>query len=100
MTDQIPGDLYTIGTIVVPQQKLQFFSSNDWDNEWRIRYRNNLENCLEPYQRRLLKAQSSAKAQPSASAISELEMICEPEAPQLLAAGQHNELSQYLDSGI
>ncbi|KAJ5742626.1 uncharacterized protein N7511_011358 [Penicillium nucicola] len=75
MIDQIPGDLYAIGTIVAPQQKLQFFSTKDWDNAWRIRYRNSLENCLEPYQRRLLSAQPSAKAQPSASAISELEMI-------------------------
>lgn len=33
MTDQIPGDLYAIGTIVSQQQKLQFFSTKDWDND-------------------------------------------------------------------
>ena len=29
MTDQIHNDLYAIGTIIAPQQKLQFFSTKD-----------------------------------------------------------------------
>jgi hypothetical protein len=100
MTDQIPGDLYAIGTIIAPQQKLQFFSTKDWDNDWRARYRNSFEHCLEPYQRRLLSTQSPAKIQPSVLAISELEMICEPEASQQSTTSQHDELSRYLDSGM
>lgn len=100
MTDQIHNDLYAIGTIIAPQQKLQFFSTKDWDNNWRIRYRNSLEHCLKPYQRRLLSTQSRAKVQPSVLAISELEMICEPEASRQSTASQHDELSQYLDSGM
>ncbi|OQE58765.1 hypothetical protein PENNAL_c0360G08151, partial [Penicillium nalgiovense] len=98
MTDQIPGDLYAIGTIIAPQQKLQFFSTKDWDNNWRARYRNSFEHCLEPYQQRLLSTQSPAKVQPSVLAISELEMICEPEASQQSTTSQHDELSRYLDS--
>lgn len=100
MTDQIPGDLYAIGTIIAAQQKLQFFSTKDWDNDWRVRYRNSFEHCLEPYQRRLLSTQSPAKVQPSVLAISELEMICEPEASQQSTSSQRDELSRYLDSGM
>jgi hypothetical protein len=29
-TDKIHGDLFTIGTILTPQNKLQFFSNKDW----------------------------------------------------------------------
>ena len=32
MTDTIDGNLYTIGTILSPQQKLQFFKGKDWDD--------------------------------------------------------------------
>lgn len=100
MTDQIHGDLYAIGTIIAPQQKLQFFSGQDWDNNWRIRYRNSLERYFEPYQQRLSNTQAPTQIQPSDLAISELEMICEPEASQQSTTGHNDELSHYLDSGI
>lgn len=32
-TDEIHSDLYAIGTIIAPQNKLQFFSGKDWDDE-------------------------------------------------------------------
>jgi hypothetical protein len=48
MTDQIHNDLYAIGTINAPQQELQFFSTKDWDDNWRIRYRIVLNIALNP----------------------------------------------------
>lgn len=31
MTDSIEGDLYAIGTILAPSNKMHFFSTSDWD---------------------------------------------------------------------
>lgn len=36
MTDQIPGDLYAIGMILAPQNKLHFFSTKEWEPHWCI----------------------------------------------------------------
>ena len=51
-TTQVHGDLYAIGTILAPEHKLQFFSSNEWaDNnfKWRERYRQSLQDYIQPY---------------------------------------------------
>ena len=34
-TDEIDSDLYAIGTILAPQNKLEFFSTKDWEPHWR-----------------------------------------------------------------
>lgn len=34
-TDNIRGDLYAIGTIIAPENKLQFFMTDDWSDQWR-----------------------------------------------------------------
>lgn len=102
MTDDIPDDLYAIGTIIAPQQKLQFFSGKDWDDpvaDWHGRYHASLERYLEPYQWRLLDTQLPTSVQPSAMAISELEMICVPQSSQQSTTNPDDELSLYLDSG-
>ncbi|EYE89960.1 uncharacterized protein EURHEDRAFT_435899, partial [Aspergillus ruber CBS 135680] len=103
MTDDIPDDLYAIGTIIAPQQKLQFFSGKDWDDpvaDWHGRYRASLERYLEPYQWRLLDTQLPTSVQPSAMAISELEMICVPQSSQQSTTNPDDELSLYLDSAL
>jgi hypothetical protein len=102
MTDEIDSDLYAVGTILSPQQKLQFFVGKDWDdpdNDWRAIYRKSLEDCFEVYKRRLYDSQSTSKAQSPAIAISELEMICELEESHYSASGEYDELRQYLESG-
>ena len=99
MTDDIHGDPYAIGTIIAPQQKLQFFSTKDWDNDWRERYRTSLKDYLQPYQRRHSDTQPGSNAYSSAVAISELEMICGPEESQKLLPDQPDELTKYLESG-
>jgi hypothetical protein len=99
MTDEVPSDLYAIGTIIAPQNKLHFFSTKDWDNNWRERYRKSLEDYLEPYKQRLSESQPPSKAQSSAAQTSELDMLLAPIAPHQSKLNQHDELTRYLESG-
>lgn len=46
MTDDIHNDLYAIGTILAPQNKLHFFSNKEWEPCWRVQYRKSLEVAL------------------------------------------------------
>lgn len=103
MTDDIPGDLYAIGTIIAPQNKLKFFSTKEWedpDQIWLTRYRKSLEDYLEPYKKDVSDIQSRSKADEFAIALSELEVSCMPEDSQPSLSGQRDELTQYLESGV
>lgn len=102
MTDTIDGNLYAIGTILSPQQKLQFFEGKDWDdpdNNWRAIYRESLEDYFQSYKRHHADTQSISKAQSPTVAISELEMECGAEQSQPFASTEFDELKEYLDSG-
>jgi hypothetical protein len=56
-TNKIDGYLYNaIGTILSPRDKLQFFSTKDWDpdpdnpeSDYRAKYRQSLESYLHKY---------------------------------------------------
>lgn len=39
MTDAIPGDLYAVSTMIVPDNKFKSSQTKDWDDELRVRYR-------------------------------------------------------------
>lgn len=99
MTDEVHNDLYAIGTIIAPQNKLQFFSNRDWDQGWRTRYRKSLEDYLEPYKQRLSSTKSLSKDQSSAAQISELDILIGSTTPHQSKVNQCNELARYLDSG-
>lgn len=53
-TDKIYSDIFTVGTILAPEHKLQFFNSKDWDDstDWRQRYRQSFDNFIESYKQR------------------------------------------------
>ncbi|EED18969.1 hypothetical protein TSTA_126770 [Talaromyces stipitatus ATCC 10500] len=56
------GHLYAIGTILSPQDKLQFFSTADWDPEdggidYQVIYRQSLESSLKKYLENLAQEQ-------------------------------------------
>lgn len=100
MTDDMHGDLYAIGTIMSPQNKLQFFTSKDWKDpevNWRGRYRKSLEDRLEPYKHRLVYGEEP-RAVSLNSGLSELEKICGQAPPLSEASLVDDELSQYLNS--
>ena len=102
-TDEIHSDLYAIGTIIAPQNKLQFFSGKDWDDEsydWRKRYLRSLQNYLEPYKQRLSENQFSSKTLPLAVPTSELDLLLMPAESHQQKPGQSDELTDYLESGM
>ena len=97
MTDEVDGDLFAIGTILGPANKLQFFTGKDWEGDWRERYHQSLQAYLEPYRQRLSDKQLLSHARSSAVQTSELDIIVQqPKHPRL---SQHDELTQYLESG-
>lgn len=100
-TDGVPGDLFAIGTMLAPQNKLQFFSGKDWDDEWRDRYRQSFVDYFEPYKQRLLQNQTSSEAHTSTTQTSEFDlerMLTQSESQQATLA-ERDELTRYLDSG-
>jgi len=105
-TEQIHGNLYAIGTILAPQHKLQFFSKRDWaDNnfEWRTRYKNYLESYLEGYQHRRTENQLPLRVQSSRNRGEDMELLFDedtPQSPSQPKRSYHDELTQYLDSGM
>lgn len=98
-TDEIDSDLYAIGTILAPQNKLEFFSTKDWEPHWRPRYRRALETYVQPYQQRYSETQSTSTAQSSAEGISEVDILVTSAASLQPQTTANDELSQYLGSG-
>ena len=95
-TDNIRGDLYAIGTIIAPENKLQFFMTDDWSDQWRQRYRQSFKDYLVPYQSRLANGHDSTPSQSSTRVGSRLEMMLKGKRQQ---AAPRDEVTQYLDSG-
>ena len=106
-TDSIDGHLYAIGTILSPSQKLQFFSTKEWESEdptetsWKDIYRGSLETQVERYKEQLniRQSQSSSNGLSSRVGISELESALELNDSLQFTTPNEDELTQYLDSG-
>jgi hypothetical protein len=103
MTDEIDNNLYAIGTILSPQQKLDFFKGKDWDDpdiDYCTKYRKSLEDYFRPYKQHHSETQSSSSVRLSAvTGISELEMECGAEDSYPLSSGEYDEIKEYLNSG-
>lgn len=97
-TDDIPGDLYAIGTMIAPANKIKFFSSNDWDEGWRQRYRKSFKEYLLPYQARLATEQTLPQSHMSTTTESRLDMMLSESNHSQITP--RNELTDYLDSGM
>lgn len=61
-TDEVDGDIFAIGTMLAPENKLQFFSGKDWDDDhdWRQQYHQSYEAYIKPYKQRLAHSQTSS----------------------------------------
>jgi hypothetical protein len=96
--------LYAVGTIIAPQYKLKFFSSSDWadnDYEWREKYRQSLEEFIQPYKEQHLGSneyQTHCPQTPQGSKLAALLARSNPVATS--NDSQPNELEQYLESGM
>lgn len=100
MTDEIPGDLYAIGTILAPQNKLHFFSTKDWEPCWRVRYRKSLEDCLVPYQQQYSDTQPRSNGQYSVDQVSDIDMLITSTTAFQPQMDANNELTRYLGSSM
>lgn len=51
-TDEVPSNLYVIGTILAPQHNFKFFSSKEWgdDAESHAEYKKSVEQYMKTYQ--------------------------------------------------
>jgi hypothetical protein len=98
-TDNMPGHVYAIATMLAPDSKFQFFLSDDWDQKWRDAYRKSFQEALVPYQQRLSNGshdpQSTARLECSRG--SRLSRMLNGHKAPTKPAG--DEISQYLDSG-
>lgn len=100
-TDHVKGHLYAVSTMLAPVNKLKFFSTKDWDNEWRKTYRKTLRDQLIPYQERITAEEGSLGSMQSVrkgSQGSRLDMMLSESNNQPTAPS--DELTQYLDSGM
>jgi len=98
LTNEIDSDLYAIGTILAPQNKLEFFSGKDWEPHWRVRYSKSLENYLVPYQQRYSETQSISSSQTLIGGISDVDILVTSAASLRPQTNAHDELSRYLGS--
>ena len=103
--NELHGDIFAISTIMAPSNKLQFFSTKDWEDDtidYCARYRNSLDNYLERYKKQLSDKHILPMHQPSTSPTSELEMLLNSTTPgsQHFQTNKNNdELTQYLERG-
>jgi hypothetical protein len=98
MTDHIGGDLYAIGTILAPQNKLEFFSTSDWEPEWRVRYRRSLEEYILPYEKRYSETRSTPARQILTGGISDVDMLITAATSLQPQTTAHDEISRYVGS--
>ncbi|EED11521.1 conserved hypothetical protein [Talaromyces stipitatus ATCC 10500] len=100
MTDHVGGDLYAIGTILAPQNKLEFFSTSEWEPEWRVRYRKSLEEYIVPYEKRYSETQTQSIPirQILTGGISDIDMLVTAATSLQPRTTAHDEISRYLGS--
>jgi hypothetical protein len=103
MTDLVEGDLYAIGTILDPSNKMEFFSTSDWapDNtgkDYKKEYHQSLQSLFEKYRLRAPSdiSQSDSRLFPAKSA---LERAIKGDSLQRSTSPQYDELTKYLQSG-
>jgi hypothetical protein len=98
-TDDIPGDILAIGTILAPQHKLQFFKNwAEEDVDWTLRYQKSCKDFFEPYKQQYLKRIGKMPAHDYEDEASEitLDMMIQPgEASQV---DQQDELTKYFNT--
>jgi hypothetical protein len=97
-TDDIPGDLYAIATILGPRNKLEFFTTSEWEPHWGPRYKKSLEAYIQPYRQRYEEAQSTSTLQPTSQDVSDIDILLRSTASLQSKATAPDELTRYLGS--
>lgn len=104
-TEGMRGDLFAIGAILAPDQKLAFFSTSDWEGGWRERYHQSIQDYFKPYQDRLSNNRASQSSPSSLSGqTSDLKKVLKRKNRGLSKSNptlsQRDELTRYLESGM
>jgi hypothetical protein len=97
-TDDIPGDFYAIATILGPQDKLEFFTTSEWEPHWGQRCRKSLEAYIQPYRQRYEEAQSTSTLQPIRQDVSDIDILLRSTIPLQSKSTAPDELTRYLGS--
>jgi hypothetical protein len=103
MTDNIKGNLYAIGTILAPANKLRFFLTKDWESDNPVKdykriHRKSLESFFKSYNECLPRDRLQLDSQLLMTTMTDADLIFE-DSQQLLPP-QHDELTRYLKSGM
>jgi hypothetical protein len=101
MTDSIEGDLYAIGTILAPANKLQFFSTKDWESDnpekdYKKIYCESLESFFASYDEKRPEERLQSDARVSMMTMTDADLLFENSQASL--PPQQNELTWYLES--
>lgn len=84
-TQEVHGNLYTIGTILAPQHKLQFFLTPEWadnDFQWRHTYLDFLKEYLQPYTEQQSNSQGPTNQSSSGYKVDEIERLFDCDSQQ------------------
>ena len=96
-TDYDRDHIYAISTMLAPDNRFQFFLSDDWTKEWRDKYRASFQDTLLPYQERHTTSQGLPVSSPGSRPSTALHNLLRPKKPKAKPVG--DEITQYLDGG-
>lgn len=101
MTNNIEDNFYTIGTILAPANKLQFFSTKDWEfnnqkKNYKKIYRQSLESFFGLYSQNSPEDKLQSDSELLNTTITDTDLIFENSQPFL--PPQQNKLTKYLES--
>lgn len=101
MTDRMEGDLYAIGTILAPANKLQFFSTKEWESDdpekdYKRIYHSSLKSLFTSYEEKCPKERLRSDAILSMTTMTDADLLFENSHASL--PPQQNELTRYLES--
>jgi hypothetical protein len=105
-TDKMHSDIFAIGTIIAPSNKLQFFSTRESEGGWRERYHKSLMDYLEQYTKQPSDLPTPPSTRLSSGNLSQIEMLVSSRASQQGIRSHcsrsnmdNDELKKYLESG-
>lgn len=101
MTEGTEGDLYAIGTILAPANKLRFFSAKDWESDdpekdYKRIYRERLESFFALYDQKRPEERLRSDTELSMTTMTDADLLFENS--QVSLPPQQNELTRYLES--
>ena len=99
-TDEVPDNLYAIGTILAPQHKLRFFSSKEWgdDAESRTEYQKSVEQYMKSYQKQQPEIQPLPRPATQQDDGDLEDMLNEGTPLDTDKNNSHDELQEYLET--